>query len=496
MDNYKTLEKIFKKVCDINRAKSVLHWDMATVMPAGGAGARGEQLATLESISHAILNDKGVEELFGAAEKALKKLNPWQKSNFYEMRRVWRHANAVPQRLLNDLTIEGSKCEMVWRKARAENDFKALEPHLKKVVSIVREIAKAKGEKLGCKPYDALLDQYDPGRKSEQVDKIFEDLSGFLPEFTKQVIEKQKSGDQPKPLKGKFPKDKQRELGIKFMTDLGFDFERGRLDESLHPFCGGYPSDIRITTRYDEDDFNSSLMGVLHETGHALYEANLPRGWQGQPVGDARGMSVHESQSLLIEMQVCRSKAFLTYALPVIKKEFGIRSKDWNIENVYANYNKVTPSLIRVDADEVTYPSHIIIRYHIEKYLIDGEMEVEDLPEAWAQGMDKFLGIKPDSDKNGCMQDIHWMDGTFGYFPTYTIGAIYAAQLFKAAKKSDEKMLSSIEKGDFKSLNEWTRRNIHEFGSKFSTDDLLSKATGSPLDLDGYKEHLKERYLD
>jgi carboxypeptidase Taq len=494
MDNYKTLEKIFHKLNDISQAKSVLHWDMATVMPAGGAEARTSQLTTLSSIYHAILTDDGLKDLFATAGKKGRKLNEWQEANLNEMKRVWKHASAVPGRLVKELTKEGANCEMAWRKARAENDFKSLTPYLKKVLNISREIAKIKGEAFGCSPYDALLDQYDPGRKSEQLDVVFGDLGAFLPDFIKQVVEKQKELKVTE-LKGPFPIENQKNLAKRMLEVIGFDLNFGRLDESLHPFCGGYPSDIRITTRYREDDFIPSLMGVAHEAGHAMYEAGLPYKWRTLPVGEARGMSVHESQSLLVEMQACRSREFTSFLLPVLKKEFDAKGKGWSADNLYNVFTKVQPSLIRVDADEVTYPAHIMLRYYIEKFLISGDMEIEDLPDAWAQGMEKFLGIVPEDDKNGCMQDIHWMDGTFGYFPTYTLGAIYAAQLFAAAKKANAEILPSIGKGNFAPLKAWLNQNVHDLGSKLPTEELIKQATGSGLDVEVYKNHLKERYL-
>ena len=496
MEKYKTLEKIFKKINDINQAQAILHWDSAVMMPNAGAEARAEQLATLSSISHAILTDESVADLFAEAGKKGKKLNAWQSANLKEMERIWKHANAVPQKLVKELAIEGAKCEHVWRKARAENDFATLKPHLKKVVSIVRKIADAKSEAFRCTPYDALLDQYDPGRKTKQLDIIFDDLQEFLPGFIDKVVEKQKSRTKITELKGPFSIPAQKEVANKMLDALGFDFNQGRFDESHHPFCGGYTGDVRITTRYDENDFTSSLMGVMHEGGHAMYEAALPKAWQGLPVGDARGMSIHESQSLLVEMQACRSKEFLKFALPILKDAFEVKGKGWSVENLYKIYTKVEPSLIRVDADEVTYPAHIMLRYYMEKYLISGEMEVDDLPEAWKQGMEKFLGITPEDDKNGCMQDIHWMDGTFGYFPTYTLGAIYAAQIFDSAKKENSDILPSIEKGNFAPLKEWLGKKIHEKGSKLTTDALIKETTGSgAIDLDIYKNYLTNKYL-
>lgn len=495
MEQYKTLEKIFRKLNDINQTKSALHWDMSVVMPSGGARARGHQLATLTSIHHAILSDEGVGDLIAAAKSDEKKLDAWQKANLFEMGKTYNHTAAVPRRLAQELTSEGIACEMVWREARAANDFAMLKPSLEKVLKLVREIANIKAEAFNCTPYDAMLDLYDRGRKSAQIDEVFDNLKTFLPDFIQAVVEKQASAPKIEELKGPFPIESQKKLANTMLTTLGFDFTRGRLDESFHPFCGGYQGDIRITTRYDENNFLTAIMGVQHEGGHAMYEAGLPGKWQSQPVGEARGMSIHESQSLLVEMQVCRSREFLEYASPVFMQAFGGKGSAWSVDNFYNIATKVTPSLIRVDADEVTYSAHILLRYYMEKFLISGEMEVADLPEAWAQGMERFLGIKPDSDSNGCMQDIHWMDGSFGYFPTYTLGAIYAAQFFKAAKTAQPEITSDISKGNFKSLASWLKSNIHENGCRYATDELVEKATGSGLDVEIYKEHLKTRYL-
>lgn len=496
MEQYKTLEKIFRKLGDINQVSAALHWDTAVVMPPGGARARGYQLATLTSIHHAILADEGVGDLIAEAKADEKSLDDWQKANLFEMGKTYSHTAAVPRKLAEELTREGLACEIQWREARRDNNFRILKPSLEKVVKLVREIAKIKSEAFGCLPYDALLDQYDRGRKSEQLDKIFGNLQEFLPGFIQAVVEKQAKEKPVEKLQGPFPVEKQKILARKMLEVLGFDFAKGRFDESHHPFCGGYQGDVRITTRYDEANFISAIMGVQHECGHALYEAGLPGKWQGQPVGEARGMSVHESQSLLVEMQVCRSLPFLQYAAPVYKEAFGGEGDAWSAENLYKICTRVEPSLIRVDADEVTYPAHILMRYYIEKYLVSGDMEVADLPDAWSQGMEKFLGVKPDSDKNGCMQDIHWMDGTFGYFPTYTLGAIYAAQTFKALKAANPSVETEISKGDFKGLFGWLKKNIHENGCRYSADELIKKATGSELDVEVYKEHLKARYLD
>jgi len=276
---------------------------------------------------------------------------------------------------------------------------------------------------------------------------------------------------------------------------VGLDFNTARLDESLHPFSGGVPEDSRITTRYHDDSFLDSLMGVLHESGHAMYERGLPAAWRYQPVGEARGMTLHESQSLLVEMQVCRSPEFFEWAAPVLARVFAAQGPAWTPANLYRLATRVAPSLIRVEADEVTYPAHIILRTRLERAMIAGDLAVADLPGAWNDGMVELLGIRPPDDRLGCLQDIHWPDGAFGYFPTYSLGAMAAAQLAAAARVADPQIMPSIAKGDFEPLMAWLRPNVHNKASLISTDELLIEATGRPLGADAFKDHLRRRYL-
>jgi carboxypeptidase Taq len=308
-------------------------------------------------------------------------------------------------------------------------------------------------------------------------------------------MDAQAARGEPKALGGPFPIEAQRQLGVEMMRVVGFDFAYGRLDVSLHPFCGGTPDDVRITTRYDEADFAESLMGVLHETGHALYQLGLPERWRHQPVGKPRGMGVHESQSLLVEMQACRGREFLRFAAPAIRRAFGGNGVAWGADNLFAHYTRVEPGTIRVSADEVCYPSHIILRYRLEKALIEGELTVSDLPDAWAEGMRELLGLTPPNHREGCLQDLHWFDGAFGYFPSYTLGAMIAAQLFRSAIEAAPDMLSGIERGDFAPLVGWLREHVHRLGSRYGTPELVERASGSPLDIRHYREHLEQRYL-
>lgn len=492
---YDQLEARFKKASVLGDALSVLHWDMATMMPDGGAEARAEQLALLKTLAHQAVTGDDMADLLAAAETEA--LDDWERANWREMRRDWVHAAAVPADLVDAMAKAESACEMIWRQARPQADFAAVLPSLREILNLTRQAGEAKAQALGVGIYDALLDQYEPDARSAEIDAVFADLEAFLPDFIAQVLDRQASRPEPLAPQGPFAIEKQKELGHKIMATLGFDFHRGRQDVSAHPFCGGYPEDVRITTRYDADNFFPALMGVIHETGHALYDFGLPGGrWRPQPVGRARGMQIHESQSLLMEMQACRSRAFLTFAAPLMRESFAGQGPAWEAENLYRLGTRVKRGFIRVDSDECTYPAHVIIRYRLEKALIEGAMDLAELPAAWNDGYARLLGITPPDDRLGCLQDIHWYGGSWGYFPTYTLGAMSAAQLFAAAKAADHSIEPAIAKGDFAPLLSWLRTNVHGLGSCLSTTDLLVKATGKKLDAGVFKAHLTKRYLD
>ncbi|CAA7616775.1 Metal-dependent carboxypeptidase [Magnetospirillum sp. LM-5] len=488
------LEAIFDKAATLGEALAVLSWDMSAMMPEGGARARAEQMALIKTIIHQTVTAPEVQDLLGAAGSEA--LDPWRAANLHEMHRDWVHAAAVPAQLVEALSKAESTCEMVWRDARPAADFQRVLPTLKPLLALVREAGQAKSEALGVGIYDALLDQYEPDGRSADIDLVFADLEAFLPDFIERALSVQGARPAALPLPGPFPTAAQKALGKTIMGVLGFDFGHGRLDESLHPFCGGIPDDVRLTTRYDEAQFTKSLMGVIHETGHALYEMGLPAApWRRQPIGRARGMQMHESQSLLMEMQACRSAEFLTFAAPLLREAFQAEGPAWEPDNLARHFTRVERGFIRVDADEATYPAHVIIRYGLEKALIEGRMELEDLPEAWDAGYRRLLGITPPDDRLGCLQDIHWFGGAWGYFPTYTLGAMTAAQLFDAAKKAVPGIPAAIQRGDFAPLLLWLREHVHGKGSSLSTRDLLTQATGRPLDAGVFKAHLAARYL-
>ncbi|MBT6429778.1 MAG: carboxypeptidase M32, partial [Rhodospirillaceae bacterium] len=425
---YEDLCGRYARLANLNGAAAVLHWDAAAMMPRGGAEARAEQLATLSLVTHEMLCGEDVADLLDQADAV--DLDTWERANLREMRTKWSHATALPGDLVAAMSRAGSACEMVWRTARAADDFATLRPYLEEVVALVRQAAAAKAEALDCTPYDALLSQYEPGMRSVDIDRHFDDLADFLPDLLDRVLAHQTT---PVAAPEKMPAAVQEKLSRRLLAALGFDFDHGRLDVSLHPFTGGVADDVRLTTRYDEADPLGSLYPALHEGGHGMYERGLPTAWRGQPVGQSMGMAVHESQSLLVEMQVCRGDAFLGFLAPLLAEMGGVSGPAWEGPGLARRVRHVARSLIRVEADEVTYPLHIIHRYRLEKALLSGDLAVADLPGAWREGMAQLVGIKVPNDRDGCMQDIHWMDGAFGYFPTYTLGAMAAVQIYQAA---------------------------------------------------------------
>ena len=490
MSAYAALEARFRRLGLLGGAAAMLQWDWATMMPPGGAEPRAAQLAELALIRHETLTDAAVCDLLDEAEGET--LDAWQRANLARMWRRWREAAALPGDLVQALSAASSRCEMVWREARPANDFAVFSEAFAPLLALVREKAAALGEALDCAPYDGLIESYEPGLRSATIDPLFDDLAEFLPAFLGRVREKQ-AGSKALPPVGA-PVAAQQALARRLMAALGFDFDHGRLDISLHPFCGGSAGDIRITTRYDEADALSGLMGVLHETGHALYEAGLPEAWRYQPVGQAGGMALHESQSLLIEMQACRSRPFMRFLAPLLGEHLN-GGKSADAEALYRRAIRVEPGYIRVDADEVTYPAHVMLRYRLERALIAGDLAVDEIPGAWAEIHEALLGLRPENDTLGCLQDIHWSVGEIGYFPSYTIGALMAAQFFDAAARAEPEIWPAIERGDFAPLLGWLSANVHGLASRYQGPVLLERATGAPLGTSVFKAHLQRRYL-
>lgn len=488
---YDRLKARFGRIAALGEAAAMLHWDAAAMMPPGGADARGEQLATLAGLAHELLTAPVVAEDLVIARAE----GPWEEANLALMARAHARATALPTQLVEATARANSACEKIWREAKARADFAMVRPALEEVVRLQRETAVALGAALGMDPYDALMDGYQRGVTAADVEPVFAAYEAFLAEALPRAEAIQAAKPAPLPLPGPFPVEVQRQLCRRLSERIGLDYDHARLDESLHPFCGGTPQDVRLTTFYDEHDVSKALLGVLHETGHALYERGLPAAFARQPVGEAAGMAAHESQSLIVEMQACRSDPFLGFLGRELRAAFGGDPAPYRAENLARLWRRVERGFIRVDADEITYPAHVILRFRLERAMIAGALRVAELPGAWNDGMRRMLGVTPPDDARGCLQDIHWHDGAFGYFPSYTLGAMAAAQLMKAARAAEPGLDEALAEGDLAPLLGWLRRKVHAQGSCLGFQDLLRAATGKPLDPIDFTEHLTARYL-
>jgi carboxypeptidase Taq len=492
MNHYQKLKTIFKRLSHLHYIQRIMQWDEAVMMPEGAGETRADAISTLVRMSQKMLISKKNQVLIEGAKQE-NNLTLWDRANLQWMEKKYLNAVGVPLALTEQLTKATMASEQAWRKLRAENNWHDFLPHFEKTFRLVKEVAERRSQLLQLAPYDVLLDDYAPGFTQKNIDSIFLGLKTALPVLAEKIIERQKSEKVMMP-QGIFSIAQQKSLGQKVMQDLQFDFQHGRLDVSHHPFCSGGPTDVRMTTRYSEDEFLSSLFGICHETGHALYEQGLPREWIDQPVGQVDSMAMHESQSLLVEMEVCRSLPFLKYLAPMIKAEFSDQEA-FSAENLYKVITRVKPNLIRVDADEVTYPLHIVLRYEIEKRLFLGEIDVKDLPHCWDSAMQKYLGISTQgNDKDGVMQDVHWPSGAFGYFPAYTLGRLIASQFFAAYGRERPEFKKDFAAGNFIPLRGWLKEKIHSEASALSTNDLLLKVTGESLNADYFINHVSAVY--
>ncbi len=492
MSAYARLTDRFARIATLGEASAMLGWDAAAMMPAGGSAARGEQLAALAGVAHAMLVAPETGDALDAAEAPDA---PWGAANLALMRHAHRRATALPPALVEARVRATSACEARWREARAASDFAAVAAPLAEVVRLTREAARALAPALGLSEYDSLMDGFQRGVLASDVAPVFARYERFLGHALPRVLERQAQAGPALAPQGPFAADAQEALCRSLSLRAGLEAAHSRLDRSAHPFCGGTPTDVRITTRYDEADVGSAVMGVLHETGHALYERGLPQAHARQPVGEAAGMAVHESQSLVLEMQACRSDGYLSFLGRELAAAFGAQPA-WQGANLARLWRRVQPSLIRVEADELTYPAHVILRFRLEQALVSGDLAVADLPGAWADGLHALLGVTPPDDARGCLQDIHWFDGLFGYFPSYTLGAMAAAQLMQAAREAVPGLDAALGEGDLAPLLGWLRRHVHGQGSRLGFEDLLRHATGRALDPGAFEAHLQGRYLD
>jgi carboxypeptidase Taq len=492
---YDRLLRRFERIATINECASVLGWDAAAMMPQGGGAARGDQLAVLAGLAHAQMCSREVADDLAAAEALPTDPDPWAATNLRLMRHAHTRATAVPADLVEAQARANSKCEKVWREAKANADFKLVLPYLTEVLNLVRQQAAALAPALGLSPYDALMDGYQRGIGAAEVASIFGAFEQFLTDTLPLVEERQAKLQVPVKPAGPFPIATQETLCRRIAERIGLDFSHARLDRSAHPFSGGTPTDVRITTRYDTADFSQAIMAVIHETGHALYERGLPGSHARQPVGEAAGMAVHESQSLIVEMLACRNDEYLDWLGRSLQGAFGGDPKPYQVENLGRLWRRVERGLIRVEADEMTYPAHVIMRFRLENAMVSGNLTVADLPGAWNGAIKDLMGITPPNDAVGCMQDIHWYDGAFGYFPSYTLGAMAAAQLMAVAMRQIQGLKTAMGLGDLSPLINWLHVNVHAHGSLFGFNELLKEATGKPLDPTDFQTHLKARYL-
>lgn len=487
------LDTHYKKLESLGHAQSILSVDEAVMMPEGGGEKRAEAMATLAAMSHELASSPQVGEWIAKAAPDSED----HKIALSESARTYRNLTCLSSGFVQKKVEACVRSEQLWRKLRPHGNWAEFLPAFETVIELTREEASLRAAALKLDPYDALIEQYDPGSRVATIAPVFAELKAFLKDFIPEALDAQDKRRAKRPQKafaGPYAIEKQKALGEKLMKAIGFDFHHGRLDVSHHPFCGGVPSDVRMTTRYKTEEFLSALMGILHETGHGLYEQGLPKHWSHWPAGSARGMAAHESQSLFVEMQMSRSAAFWDFALPLARQHLGL--EDWTVEDVLSRVHHVERGLIRVDADEVTYPLHVILRFELEQELISGRMNARDIPDAWDAKMTEYLGLSTRGNmKDGPMQDVHWPAGAFGYFPSYTLGALMAAQQWAAIERQHPGVSDEIRAGNFSTVNDWRRTNIWHKASFLSTPDLMRQATGEPLSAKYYIGHVQRRYL-
>ena len=496
--SFEKLDQLNRRLSALEHASAILGADEATHMAVGGGEARAEAMSVLSGMYHRLATEPHVADWIEAA--AGEDLDPDQDAALREFRRQYVNLTCLPPEFVERMTRTRLRAEQLWRELRVRNDWAGFQPALEEIVTLVREEAAMRADVLQLDPYDALMEQYDPGNRAADITPVFAELKSFLVDFVPKALEaqEQRLASRPlKPLSGAYPIERQRELGLAMMAAVGFDLRHGSLSVSHHPFCGGVPTDVRITTRYRSNEFLSSLMGVLHETGHALYEQSLPRDWAHWPLGKARGMAIHESQSLFVEKQIARAPEFWEWAMPHVSEHLGADAiAGWDLDDVLAHVHLIERGLIRVDADEATYPLHVILRYEIEKDLVSGALAPKDVPEVWDAKMREYMGLSTiDNPKDGPMQDVHWPSGAIGYFPSYTLGALIAAQQWVAIEKAQPDVRDDFRNGRFVGVNDWRRDNIWSQASRWSTPELLERATGEKLNAKHFAEHLKRRYL-
>ncbi len=489
---YEKYHSKMKKVADINHAIAVLSWDKEVNLPKDGALHRSQQVATLAGLAHTEFTATEFGTMLSRLSE-MPSLSAAEKKNVSVTLDKYTKATKFSE----DFVIKKSRIESeayhAWHKAREANSYEVFKDSLSDLITLKKE--EAEKLKYSGHPYDAMLDQYEPGLTVDQLDPIFEGVKKDLKKLIKK-IGKSKQVDS-KFLNKKYGWNRQWELGLDILENMGYDFNRGRQDLSTHPFTTSFsPMDVRVTTRVDENDFAYMLWSTIHEGGHALYEQGLPVEDYGLPTGSYLSLSIHESQSRLWENHVGRSRAYWSYWFPSLKADFPKSLKKTNLDGFYKGINKIKPNLIRTEADELHYHFHVLIRYEIEKGLMDGSIDTVDLDLVWNEMYREYLGMSAEDANQGILQDVHWAHGSLGYFPTYSLGSFYAAQFFAQAQKDIKKLNKKLSKGDTSQLLKWLRENIHQHGRRYEADELCNRITGESLNFDHFLRYASDKFLD
>ena len=492
-DMYQQLVNKLEERSRLGGVMATMHWDQEVIMPKAAAENRSKQMAALAGVLH----DKSVDVEIGSLidklfEGDLNNFTEIEQCNIYEAKREYELETKIPKQLIQELAELSSNGHQVWAKARQENKFEDFAPTLERLIILKKKWAGFAFPELD--PYDANIDIFERGMRMECLTPIFDTLKKELIPLI-DAIRKSPINPDIDFLRGNFPIDKQEALGRIISKDIGFDYDRGRMDVSVHPFCGGgHPTDVRITTRYRSESFIDSLFAVIHETGHGLYEQGRMLGFMDLPVSEPLTMAIHESQSLFWERMIGQNFYFCDHYLNLFVETFPESLQGVTLDTLYAAINRCDPSFIRVEADEVTYPLHIIIRYEIEKELFDETISVKDLPDIWNYKMEEYLGVSPPSNSEGVLQDVHWSGGAFGYFPSYTLGAMYACQFYSKMLLDINDISKQIKEGNFSCVKKWLNDNIHKAGRLYSPENLLYKVTGDSINPDFFISYLKQKY--
>jgi carboxypeptidase Taq len=479
-----------QRIADVKYSTALLQWDQETYLPPKGAAVRGQQIATLSEIAHQLFTDEKLGDLLNELEEK-NDLTENEKRNVELTKEDYDKNKKYSSAFVRKLAEQINRSFHAWIEARKQNRFAIFEKELDDLLQLKRQETEILG--YSRHPYDALLNEFEKGSTVEMLDGIFTEFFPSLKMVLERINNKPQVNDSF--LHQHFSKQQQWEWGMYLVKELHFDMEGGRQDISEHPFTINFAnSDVRITTRIDENDFNSMTWSCIHEVGHALYEQGLPGDQYGLPLGEAASLGIHESQSRLWENNVGRSLSFWKYYYPMLQTRFPEQLAKVSVEDFYKAINKVEPSLIRTEADEVTYHFHVIIRYELEKKLIEGSLKTNDIPAFWNEHYEKYLGIKVPEDKKGCLQDVHWSHGSLGYFPTYSLGSFFAAQFYSAIQKSTADTENKMEKGDTTAILGWLRKNVHSFGRKYTSNELCFKVTGKSLDTSFFVDYLLHKY--